>query len=455
MPNTAAEPLALIGDTPMIELTSLDFGPCRVFAKLESQNPTGSIKDRIAMSMIDAAERSGALKPGGRIIEATAGNTGLALALVAARRGYRLTLVIPDKMSREKIAHVRAMGADVVLTRSDVPKGHPDYYQDLAARIAEETGGFYADQFNNPNNPAAHERSTGPEIWEQMEGKVDAIVAGVGSGGTMTGLSRFFARVSPATEMVLADPKGSVLAEYIRTGVVGEAGSWFVEGIGEDFIPPVSDLSRVKKAYTISDGESFAAARKVLRKEGLLVGSSSGTLIAATQRYCLEQSEPKRVVTFICNSGNKYLSKMYDDRWMVEQGLLQRQGHGDLRDLIARRFDEGAVVTVGSEDTLQTAYGRMKLYDVSQVPVLDGDRCVGLLDESDLLVALTQGTLDFNLPVKQAMTGKLETVSPNTPPERLLPLFDRGMVAVVVDGEHFLGLITRIDLLNHLRRRLD
>lgn len=454
MPNTA-EPLALIGDTPIVELTSLDFGPCRVFAKLESQNPTGSIKDRIAVSMIDAAEASGALKLGGRIIEATAGNTGLALALVAARRGYHLTLVIPDKMSREKIAHVRAMGAEVVLTRSDVPKGHPEYYQDLAARIAKETGAFYTDQFNNPNNPAAHERSTGPEIWEQMEGKVDAVVAGVGSGGTLTGLSRFFARVSPATEIVLADPKGSVLADYVHTGTFGEAGSWHVEGIGEDFIPPVSDLSRVKKAYTISDSESFAAARTVLRKDGLLVGSSSGTLIAAAQRYSLEQTEPKRVVTFICDSGNKYLSKMYDDRWLVEQGLLQKPSHGDLRDLIARRFDEGAVITVGADDTLQTAYGRMKLYDVSQVPVLEGDRCVGLLDESDLLVALTQGTLDFKLPVKQAMTHKVETVSYDTPPENLFPLFDRGMVAIVVDGEHFLGLITRIDLLNHLRRKLD
>jgi cystathionine beta-synthase len=255
--------------------------------------------------------------------------------------------------------------------------------------------------------------------------------------------------------MVLADPKGSVLADYIHTGAIGEAGSWLVEGIGEDFIPPVSDLSRVKKAYTIPDGESFAAARTVLRKEGLLVGSSSGTLIAAAQRYCLEQTEPKRVVTFVCDSGNKYLSKMYDDRWMVEQGLLQRPGHGDLRDLIARRFDEGAVVTVGSGDTLQTAYSRMKLYDVSQVPVLEGDRCVGLLDESDLLVALTQGTLDFKLPVKQAIAAKVETVSPDTPPENLLPLFNRGMVAVVVDGEHFLGLITRIDLLNYLRRKLD
>ncbi len=454
MPDNA-DPLALIGNTPIIELKGLDFGLARVFLKLEMQNPTGSIKDRIAVSMIDAAERSGALKPGGRIVEATAGNTGLALALVATRRGYKLTLVIPDKMSREKIAHVRAMGAEVVLTRSDVPKGHHEYYQDMAERIAKETGAFFVDQFKNPNNPAAHERSTGPEIWEQLGGKVDAVVAAVGSGGTITGLARFFARVSPSTEIILADPKGSVLADYIKTGIVGEAGSWLVEGIGEDFIPPVSDLSYVKKAYTITDGESFAAARAVLKTEGLLIGSSSGTLLAAAQRYCLEQTEPKRVVTFACDTGAKYLSKMYDDRWMVEQGLLQRPGFGDLRDLIARRFDDGAVVTVGANDTLQTAYSRMKLYDVSQVPVLDRDRCVGLLDESDLLVAVTQGTLDFNLPVKRAMTGNIETVQASTPPESLLPLFDRGLVAIVVDGDHFLGLITRIDLLNHLRRKIS
>jgi cystathionine beta-synthase len=438
----------------MIELRSLDTGPCRLFVKLESQNPTGSIKDRIAVSMIEAAERAGALRRGGRIVEATAGNTGLALALVAIRSGYHLTLVVPDKMSREKIAHLRAMGAEVVLTRSDVPKGHPDYYQDIAGRIAGETGAFYADQFNNPNNPAAHERTTGPEIWAQMDGKVDAVVAGVGSGGTLTGLSRFFAKVSPQTEIVLADPKGSILADYVHTGHIGEAGSWLVEGIGEDFVPAVSDLSRVKKAYTISDGESFATARAVLKTEGLLAGSSSGTLISAALRYCREQTETKRVVTFVCDSGNKYLSKMYDDRWMTEEGLLQRPACGDLRDLIARRHDEGAVVTVGPDDTLQTAYSRMKLYDVSQVPVLSGQRCIGLLDESDMLLALIDGTLDFNLPVKRAMSSKLETVPPDTSPDRLLPLFDRGLVAIVVDGERFLGLITRIDLLNHLRRRI-
>jgi len=446
--------LAQIGETPLVELRNLDAGPCRLFVKLESQNPSGSIKDRIAVSMIDAAERDGRLKPGGRIIEATAGNTGLALALVAARRGYGITLVIPDKMSREKIAHLKAMGAEVVLTRSDVAKGHPEYYQDLAARLAVETGAFYTDQFNNPDNPAAHERGTGPEIWRQLEGDVGAVVAGVGSGGTLTGLSRFFTRLSPSTDIVLADPQGSILAEYVKSGHVGEAGSWLVEGIGEDFVPPVSDLSRVRAAFTIPDGESFAVAREVLRAEGLLVGSSSGTLIAAALRYCRQQTEAKRVVTFVCDSGNKYLSKMYNDYWMADQGLLSRASFGDLRDLVARRHDEGGVVTIGPDDTLHTAYNRMKVYDVSQLPVLVGETCIGILDESDILLAVEERGVGFGTPVRAAMTEKIETVAPTTPLGQLMPLFDSGRVAILVDDDRFVGLITRIDVLNHLRRKV-
>lgn len=448
-----ADLLTKIGNTPLVELTHIDTGPCRLFVKLESQNPSGSIKDRIAVSMIDDAERRGLLRPGGRIVEATAGNTGLALALVAARRGYGLTLVIPDKMSREKIAHLKAMGAEVVLTRSDVGKGHPEYYQDLAADLARATGAFYSDQFNNPANPAAHEATTGPEIWRQLDGRVDAVVAGVGSGGTITGLGRFFARVSPSTEMVLADPKGSILADYVNTGHLGEAGSWLVEGIGEDFVPPVSDLGLVRRAFTISDGESFGTARIVLRKEGILVGSSSGTLIAAALRYCREQTSPKNVVTFVCDSGNKYLSKMYNDFWMEDQGLLSRDNFGDLRDLIARRHEEGAVVVANPEDSLAAAYQRMKLYDVSQLPVLVGDQCVGIIDESDILLAVEEHNALFDSAVSTAMVTRLETVRPDASVDQLIRLFDRGKVAIVVDGDRFLGLITRMDFLNHLRRK--
>ncbi|WP_041795787.1 pyridoxal-phosphate dependent enzyme [Pararhodospirillum photometricum] len=447
---SSADLLSQIGQTPIVHLAGLDTGPCDLFVKLESQNPSGSIKDRIAVSMIDAAEREGRLKPGGALVEATAGNTGLALALVAARRGYRLTLVIPDKMSREKIAHVRAMGAEVVLTRSDVGKGHPAYYQDLAERLARDSGAVYIDQFNNPANPRAHETGTGPEIWSQLEGRVDAVVAGVGSGGTLTGLSRFFARVSPGTDIVLADPEGSILAEYTRSGHVGTAGSWLVEGIGEDFVPPVSDLSRVRHAYTISDAESFATARTVLRREGLLVGSSSGTLIAAALRYCRAQTEPKRVVTFVCDSGNKYLSKMYNDTWLNDQGLSDRPSTGDLRDLIARRPEDGAVIHAGPEETLRIAYQRMKLNDVSQLPVLEGERCIGLIDESDLLLALQRG-IAFDTPIRDAMVTRLETLPPSASHEQLVALFARDHVALVVEDGRFLGLITRIDYLNALR----
>src|SRR5438067_11017239 len=329
--------LSLIGDTPLVEITRMDTGLCQLFVKLESQNPTGSIKDRIALSMIEAAERDGHLMPGGTIIEATAGNTGLGLALVAAAKGYSIILVIPDKMSEEKIAHVRALGADVRLTRSDVTRGHPEYYQDVAARLAEEIpGAFYVNQFGNPANPLAHERSTGPEIWEQMRHDVDAIVCGVGSGGTLTGLGRFFNRVKPrrGIEMVLADPTGSVLYEYVKTGKLVESGSWAVEGIGEDFIPEIADMSLVTDAFEVDDEESFAIARDLLRKEGIFGGSSTGTLIAGALRYCRQQTQPKRVVSFVADTGNKYLSKMYNDFWMAEQGFIHRARHGYLIDLI-------------------------------------------------------------------------------------------------------------------------
>lgn len=257
--------LALIGRTPMVELTRFDTGPCRLFVKLESQNPGGSIKDRIALAMIEAAERDGRLGPHATLVEATAGNTGLGLALVAAQKGYRLILVVPDKMAREKVLHVRALGAQVIVTRSDVAKGHPEYYQDMAERIAAETpGAFYVNQFANPANPAAHFATTAPEIARQMAGAVDAIVCGVGSGGTMTGIGRFFARHHPATEMVLADPVGSVLAPLVTTGRLIEAGSWAVEGIGEDFVPPNLDLAVIRHAYAIPDAESLAVTRELL-----------------------------------------------------------------------------------------------------------------------------------------------------------------------------------------------
>jgi len=449
--------LHLIGNTPMIETRWLDAGPCRLFLKLENQNPGGSIKDRIALSMIEAAERAGQIKPGSLIVEATAGNTGLGLALVAAQKGYRLLIVVPDKMSQEKIFHLKAMGAEVVLTRSDVTKGHPDYYQDRAARLAREMpGAFYVNQFANAANPRAHEQTTGPEIWEQMQHALDAMVCGVGTGGTITGLARYFERASPRTEMILADPQGSVLADYVKTGKLKKAvGSWLVEGIGEDFLPPVCDLSRVKKAYSIPDKEAFLTCRELLKSEGIMAGTSSGTLVAAALRYCREQTGPKRVVTLVCDSGNKYLSKVYNDFWMIDQGFIERERSGDLRDLIARRHRERAVATIGADETVLAAYQRMKLYEVSQLPVMRDGRIVGIVDEEDILLEVYDNPGHFDEPVTEAMESHLVTVPPDAPVAQLMEIFKRGLVAIVVDRDEFLGLITRIDLLNWLRRRRE
>jgi cystathionine beta-synthase len=449
--------LDLIGETPIVELTKFDTGKCRLFIKLESQNPGGSIKDRIALSMIADAERYGRLSPGGTIVEATAGNTGLGLAQVGIPKGYRIILVVPDKMSREKIQHLRALGAEVRLTRSDVGKGHAEYYQDMAEKLAAEIpGAFYVNQFANPANPLAHETTTGPEIWEQLGQDVDAMVVGVGSGGTLTGLGRFFQKNSPKTEMVLADPVGSVLAPLIKTGKMVEAGSWTVEGIGEDFVPPNADLSLVKKAYSIPDKQSMLAVRDLLSREGILAGSSSGTLLAAALRYCREQKTAKRVVTFVCDSGNKYLSKVFDDFWLAEQGLSEVEHHGDLRDLVARSHREGGTVFVGPDDTLLTAYGRMRRGDVSQLPVLEDGKLVGIIDESDILSEVEgpyEGRWDrFNGPVKAAMTSQLHTLQATQTLDALLPVFERNEVAIVFDKDEFVGLITRIDLINHLRR---
>src|ERR1700682_1812645 len=445
--------LSLIGDPPLVEVTRLDTGLCQLFLKLENYNPSGSIKDRVALSMIEAAERDGKLQPGGTIIEATAGNTGRGLALIGSAKGYRTILVIPDKMSQEKIAHVRALGAEVRLTRSDVMRGHPEYYQDVAARLAQEIpGGFYVNQFGNPANPLAHERGTGPEIWEQMGHHLDEVVVVVGSAGTLTGLGRFFERVQPNLEMILADPKGSILYAWVKTGQLEKAGSWAVEGIGEDFIPEIADMSFVADAFEIDDAESFATARELLRKEGILGGSSTGTLLAGALRYCRQQTQENTVGNFGADTGNKYLSKMYNDFWMAEQGFIHRPPQGDLSDLISHRYEAGEVISVGPADTLLTAFKRMRQADVSQVPVLDEKgRAMGILDESDLLVKVHRDSTHFNDPVQTAMTDRLETLPPTAKINDLLEVFDRGRVAIVMENDKFLGLITRTDLLSYLR----
>jgi cystathionine beta-synthase len=449
--------LDLIGETPLVEVTRLGRGPCRLFLKLESLNPSGSLKDRPARAMIEAAEADGRLRPGGTIVEATAGNTGLGLALVGERKGYRTLLVVPDKMAREKILHAQAMGAEVVITRSDVGKGHPDYYQDVADAMTRRTpGAFFVNQFANPANPGAHEATTGPEMLRQMDGDIDAVVVGVGSGGMLTGIGRFLRRASPKTAMILADPEGSILAPYIETGRMTEAGSWAVEGIGEDFIPPNADLSLVSKAYSIADPESFATSRDLLRAEGILAGSSSGTLLAAALRYCRAQSAPKRVVTLACDSGAKYLSKVFNPTFLAQEGWTHPDRHGTVGDVVINRLSEGTAIVVRPDDNLRTVFMRMRSTGVSQLPVID-DACrvVGLVDESDVLAALITDPAGankaFQRPVKDVMVTRLETISADAPIADLVSLFRRDYVGIVMEGDQFVGLATRLDLINYFR----
>jgi cystathionine beta-synthase len=449
--------LDLIGETPLVEVTRIDRGACRLFLKLESANPSGSLKDRPARAMIEAAEAEGRLKPGGTIVEATAGNTGLGLALVGGRKGYRTLLVVPDKMAREKVLHAQAMGAEVVITRSDVGKGHPDYYQDLAAAITQRTpDAIYVNQFANPANPQAHETTTGPEMFRQMDGDIDAVVVGVGSGGMLTGIGRHMRKASPKTAMILADPAGSILAPFVETGRMPEVGSWAVEGIGEDFIPPNCDLSLVSKAYSIPDPESFATSRELLRAEGILAGSSSGTLLAAALRYCRAQERPQRVVTLVCDSGAKYLSKVFNPTFLAQEGWTHADRHGTVRDVVTNRYSEGTAIYVRPDDTLRTVFSRMRSTGVSQLPVIDeGGRVLGLVDESDVLAALLTdaggATRAFTLPVKEVMVTRLETIAADAPIADLVPLFRKDYIAIVMDGGQFLGVATRLDLINHFR----
>ena len=357
-------------------------------------------------------------------------------------------------MSQEKVFHLKALGAEVVMTRSDVGRGHPQYYQDMAERDRA------ADAQRILRQPVQQPRqSVGPRNHHGA-GDLGADRPGPGRDRLRRRLGRHDHRPEPLlrpsraqVEMVLADPVGSVLADFVETGRVGEAGSWVVEGIGEDFVPPIADLSRVRAAYKISDAESLLTARDLLRREGILAGSSSGTLVAAALRDCREQSRPKRVVTLACDSGNKYLSKMFNDFWMADRGLLGSASFGDLHDVISHRFSEGAVVSVGPDNPLNVAYSRMRMYDVSQVPVLDGAAIVGILDESDLLLAVMGDAAALQRPARDFMTTRLETVPPKASLPELLPIFDAGRVAIVADADGFYGLITRVDVLSHLRRQ--
>ena len=310
--------LEMIGNTPVLKINNIDTGKCDLYVKMESLNPFGSIKDRVGLKMIEDAESQGLLKEGSTIIESTAGNTGLGLALAAKLKGYKLILVIPDKMSEEKIMHLEAMGVEIIMTRSDVENGHPEHYQSIAENLLKTTpNSFFANQFENESNPKVHFETTGPEIWKQMEGNIDAFVAGVGTGGTISGVGAFLKSKNSDIKVVVADPVGSVVADAVNTGEYQyDGGSWSVEGIGEDYIPKNLNLDVIDEGIYVSDVEAFKTIDLLLQKEGILAGSSCGTLVNAAVKWCRKQAEAKTVVTLICDTGNKYLSKAFNKEWI-------------------------------------------------------------------------------------------------------------------------------------------
>ena len=314
----------LIGNTPIVQAKNIDAGKCNLFLKMENMNPGSSIKDRVALQIINDAEKNGDLLKGSTVVEATAGNTGLGLALIALLKGYKAKVVILDKMNQNKIFHLKSLGAEVMLAKSDVGPDSPDHYVNMAKRVAAEThNSFMANQFTNKSNPLAHELTTAPEIFSQMDGDVDAIVCGVGTGGTISGIGKFFEKNNPKTEMVLADPEGSIVKDAVEKKPLKDADyKWLVEGIGEDFLPDTLDLKYIKKAYSVSNEEAFQTIRTLALKEGILGGSSSGTLICAALKYCHEQKEKKNVVTFVCDNGEKYLNTAYNSEWLKEKNLI-------------------------------------------------------------------------------------------------------------------------------------
>ncbi|MFB3896027.1 MAG: cystathionine beta-synthase [bacterium] len=445
--------LEAIGKTPLIKLNKISKGiPSPIYVKLESLNPGGSVKDRIGLAMIEAAERDGLLKPGGTIIEATAGNTGVGLALVAALKNYRCIFVMPDKMSADKINLLKAYGAEVVITPTSVPPDSPESYNGIADRLAQEIPGAYRpNQFANPNNPIAHYLTTGPEIWQDSNGQVEIFIASMGTGGTISGTAKYLKEQNPNIVIVGADPEGSILS--------GDSPkSYKVEGIGEDFIPKTFNRQLVDEMVRVSDKESFNTARRLAREEGLLVGGSAGTATAAALKYTQRLTAPKNIVVLLPDTGRNYLTKIYSDSWMQENGFWQDKATATntLDEILAQRKELPKLIAVNAADILSKAVELMHTYNISQIPVIDNNRVVGSLREAALMKLLHDG-IDFTQQTISTVMGiPMPTMDVTTDVSEAYRILLSGEIGIIVTRNTVpSGIITRTDLINfwvHQRR---
>jgi cystathionine beta-synthase len=448
-----ANVLETVGWTPLIRLNRVvDAVRTPVYAKAEFFNPGGSVKDRIGLAMIEAAERDGRLRPGGVVVEGTSGNTGVGLAIAAAIRGYRCIFTMPDKMSQEKVRLLKAFGAEVIITPTAVAPDHPDNYVQTAKRIAAETpGAFLADQFYNPVNPQAHYETTGPELWEQTEGRITHFVAAAGTGGTISGAGRYLKERNPAVRIIAGDPPGSIFAEYFRTGSKGEGAPYKVEGIGNDKLPSTLDFDLIDEFHTVADREAFHMARRLTREEGLFAGGSAGLIVALAVCIAGEVDDPDALVACVLpDTGERYLSKVYNDEWLRENRLLEPERLNAL-EIVRRKDGPAPLIAVAPQTPIREALRLMTQHDISQLPVCEGAACVGSVPESLLMSRIIEQPAALEHHVADIMEPPFPVIDGDLPMSGIGRLLTRQCPAVLVRHDGTLaGIITRYDIVRYL-----
>ncbi|MFQ6044732.1 MAG: pyridoxal-phosphate dependent enzyme [Gemmatimonadales bacterium] len=446
--------LETIGWTPLIRLNRVTMGVATpVYGKAEFFNPGGSVKDRIGLAIIEAAERRGELQPGGVVVEATSGNTGLALALAAALKGYRCIFTLPDKMSQEKVRLLKAFGAEVIITPTAVPPDHPDNYVMKAKAIVEQTpNAILADQFYNPINPEAHYATTGPELWEQTQGRITHLVGAAGTGGTLSGAGRFLKERNPGIRVIAGDPEGSIYAEYGRSGTKPEGHPYKVEGIGGDKIPDTLQYEYIDEFRTVQDKSAFQMSRRLAREEGLFVGGSSGLIVSVALDVAREIDDPSAlVVAILCDTGERYLSKVFNDEWMRENQMLDVERWTAAKLLEAKRNGGPDLITVEPSHTVRQALNLMETYDVSQLPIVEHGDCVGSVSEGPLMARAIAAPQALEQPVRELMEAPFPVVDEEFPMDRFTEILSRETPAVLVrQAGELKGIVTRYDLLHHI-----